>query len=772
MSGGMRFGIGARASRVEDQRFITGKGHFGDDVTVPGELFAEIVHAEVPAGRIEEIDIEAAAAMPGVFAVFTAADLKADGVGVIPCTGLRARPLERADGSVVEAPPRHALADGAVRYVGEPVAMVVAESRAAARDAAEAVMVTIEDRPHAADLMMAAAEGAPAVWDDAPDNTVFVKNVGDHEAVDAALSGSAHISRVRLPFQRLAMSPMEPRTAHGSIEDGRYVLRCGTQAPHAAGRVLAEILGVSTEGVRLVTGDMGGAFGMRSAVFPEMVLVLWAARKLGRPVKWTGTRSAHFLTDDMGRDMVMEAELGLDADGNFTALKVRNTAAVGAYLSMQGPLPAFVNLGGLAGVYRTPVISAAVRGVYTNTVPTAPYRGAGRPEAIACIELAIDEAARQFGFDRFALRQRNMIKPADMPFQTGLAYKYDCGDFPAAMAKVLDLADIAALEARRSDAAARGKLLGFGLCMAIESTAGFLDESASIAMAPGGRAVLGMGSANHGQGHETAMRQVVGETLGLPLDAIDYAMGDTDEIAHGSGTFGSRSAIFGGSAALEAARALVAKGLAQAAALFGVEPADVRFDDGLFYQDSSNRSLSWAELAAEASGGEGLSAEARWSSEDASTYPNGAHVVEVEIDRETGAAVLTRYEAVSDAGTLLNPMIVEGQIHGGVVQGLGQVFSEAMVYDASGQPVSASFMDYAMPRADDLCNIGVAHASVPTAKNPIGAKGAGEAGTVGALGAGLAAVADALAPAGVREILMPASPGRVWEAIEAARNGK
>ncbi len=766
MSGGMRFGIGARASRVEDQRFITGKGHFGDDVTTAGELFAEIVHAEMPSGRIIEIDTTAATEMPGVLGVYTAADLKADGVGPIPCVGLRARPLERADGSTLVEPPRHALADGAVRYVGEPVAMVVAESRAAARDAAEAVMVSIEDRPHVTDIFDAAAEGAPAVWDEAPDNTCFVKSVGDRAAVDAALAQSAHVARVTLPFQRLAMSPMEPRTAHGSIEDGRYVLRCGTQGPHGARRVLAEMFGVDVENVRLITGDMGGAFGMRSAVFPEMVLVLWAAKKLGRPVKWTGTRSEHFLTDDMGRDMVMEAELGLDAEGNFTAMRVRNTASVGAYLSMQGPLPAYVNLGGLAGVYRTPVIAADVRGVYTNTVPTAPYRGAGRPEAICCIELAIDEAARRFGFDRFELRRRNMIAPADMPYKTGLFYTYDCGDFPAIMAKALELADAAALDARRADAAARGKLLGFGLAMAIESTAGFLDESATIEIGANGRAKLGMGSANHGQGHETAMRQVVGETLGLSLDDIDYAMGDTDEIAHGTGTFGSRSAIYGGSAALEASRALVANGVTAAATLFGTDPADVRFDDGLFYDGNSNRSASWAELAAE--GGAGLSAEARWSAEDASTYPNGAHVVEVEIDRETGAAIVTRYQAVSDAGTLLNPMIVEGQIHGGVVQGLGQVFSEAMVYDPSGQPVSASFMDYAMPRADDMPSIAVAHAPVPTAKNPVGAKGAGEAGTVGALAAGLAAVADALAPVGVRDILMPASPARVWEAMRRA----
>ena len=772
----MRFGVGTRAPRFEDQRFVTGNGKFGDDVSLPGQAYAELVTSPLPAGRIVSIDASAALKMPGVLAVYTVDDVDADGLGLLGCNAMERLPLRRADGSIITAPPRPVLARDAVRFVGEAVAMVVAETAAIARDAAESVMVEIEDRPHAANLDEAMVPGAPAVWDDRPDNTAFLFRHGDHDAVAAAMDQAAHVVSVTLPFQRIAMNPMEPRTALGHYEDGRYTLYCGAQNPHIARDELAAVLGVAPEAVRVVINDMGGAFGMRSVIFPEMALVVFAARRLGRPVKWTGTRSGHFLADDMGRDVVTTATLALDDEGRFLALRIDSTASMGAFLSRMGPIPAVGNLSGAAGFYRTPHIAVDVRGVFTNAPPIAPYRGAGRPEAIAYIEMAIDEAARTCGFDRMELRRKNTITPGEMPFQTGLNFRYDCGDFPGIMARAEAVADVAGFPARREAAAARGKLLGLGFVNAVEGTAGFLDEEAAIGFDATGRVTLSMGSSNHGQGQETTFRQVVSERLSIPPEEIEYAMGDTDKVAHGSGTFGSRSAIFGGSAAMLASDGAIEEGRKVAAEAFGTPLDDVSFDGGRFYAKGSNATLGWAEIAAKAAEKAGpdepaLFARAQFASPEAATFPNATHVCEVEIDRETGAVAVTRYHAVIDVGTAINPMIVEGQLHGGVVQGLGQVLSETMVYDEMGQPLTGSFMDYAMPRADDMCAIDVEHRPVPTARNPLGAKGAGEAGTVGALPAGLCAIADALHGAGVDEVLLPATPSRVWAALQAGAKG-
>jgi carbon-monoxide dehydrogenase large subunit len=444
--GSLRFGIGARATRIEDRRFVMGQGRYGDDVSIDGQLYAEFIISPTSAGRVLSLDLGAAKETPGVVGVFTAHDLDADGIGDLPCFATRAAPLQRADGTPAFVPPRPPFARDRVRFTGDILGMVVAETRDAAREGVDAIFPDIEDASMVIDPRDAAAEGAPPVWDDCPDNTAYVFRAGDAEAVDAAIAHARYVAKVEIPFTRLAMTPMEPRTALGVYDafDGRFTLHCGTQNPHIVRRALAQdVFGVPETDIRIVTPDMGGAFGMRSTVFPEMVAVLWAARALGRPVKWTGTRSAAFLTDDMGRDLHMTADLALDEDGTFEALRVRSVAGLGAYLSLFGPIPTFANIGGLAGVYRTPLISADVRAVFTNLPPIAPYRGAGRPEAIACIELAIEEAARRFGFDRFALRRQNMITPNELPFQTGLTFTYDSGDFPKSMAMATEAADLA-----------------------------------------------------------------------------------------------------------------------------------------------------------------------------------------------------------------------------------------------------------------------------------------------------------------------------------------
>ncbi len=768
----MKFGVGAAVPRFEDGRFLRGEGRYGDDVAPAGAAVLELLTAQTPAARIRDADLAAARAAPGVLGVYTIADLDADGVGDAPCLAMRMAPLARPGGAPAFAPGRPALARGAIRHVGEPVVAVVAETRAAALDALELVELDLEDLPFVQTPTAAAAADAPRVWAQAEDNTAYVFEAGDAAAVEAAFAAAAHVATVEIPFTRLAMCPMEARTALGAFEGGRYVLTCGSQNPHILRQTLGDaVFGCGAAGVRVITPDMGGAFGLRSAIFPEIVLALWAARRLGRPVRWTGGRSAHLVGDDQGRDLTMTAALALDEAGRFTGLRVRSLAALGAHLSLFGPIPTFGNIGGVAGVYRTPAIHAEVRAVYTNAPPIAPYRGAGRPEAIACIELAIDRAARDLGLDRFELRRRNMIGPDEMPFRTGLTFTYDSGDFPAGMAMALRLADADGFEARRAEAAMRGRLRGLGFANAIESSAGALDEGVDLRIEPDGGATVLTGSVNHGQGHETMLAQVVAEALGIDGAAVRVAQGDTDAGPRGVGTFGSRTAALAGSAALRAAEAVAARARETAAAVLEVDPRDVALEGGMARIVGTDRAVGWAALAAAAqAAGAPLEASARMAADQGPTFPNGAHVCEVEIDPETGAMAVLRYAVADDVGVAVNPMIVEGQIHGGVAQGLAQVMAERVVFDPdTGQPLTASLMDYALPRAADLPEVAIAHNPRPTRKNPLGAKGAGEAGTVGALPAGLSAILDALAPLGVARFDMPATPERLWRVIEAAR---
>lgn len=776
----MKAGIGERVARVEDARFLTGRGRYTDDFNLPGQAYGVVVRAPVAHADIVSMDVSAARAMPGVLAVLTAADAEADGLGVLPSPPLVEGTLRRPDGTRAEAPPRRVLAQARVRHVGEAVAFVVAETRAQALDAAEAVAMDFHERAAVTTPAAAIADGAAPVWDDAPDNIAFRVAMGDERAVDAAFARAAHVVvAAEIPVSRVVPSPMEPRAALGAYDatEDRYTLYCGTQAPHRARRVIAEmVLGVPETRLRVISPDMGGAFGMRSDTYPEMVLVLWAARRLGRAVKWTGERSEAFVCDNHGRDALYHVELALDAGGIFQAVRCRSVTAVGAYFNIAGGIQTYAFLPGLAGVYRTPAIRAQATAVFTHTPPVAPYRGAGRPEAILAIEHVIDVAARALGIDRVELRRRNLIAREQMPFRTGLRYVYDSGDFAANMDKALDAVDAEGFAARRARAEQRGRLRGLGVVNAIESAGGVFIEGADLRFDPSGNLTLAVGTHSHGQGHETVFKQIVAARLGLDFERIRFVQGDTDQVPFGSGTFASRSVMMGGGAIGRAADALIEKGRRIAAHRLEASPEDIEFAGGRFTIAGTDRSLTLDEVSRIAYTPQalppeiepGLMAFAAWD-DPAPTFPSGCHAAEVEIDPETGAVRIVRYVAVEDAGTVINPLLLEGQLHGGIVQGIGQVLCEAMVYDGeSGQPLSGSFADYCLPRADDLCGIEVIFNPDPAPVHPLGAKGAGEAGTVGALPCLLAAVNDALTHAGAAAIGMPATPERVWRALRRA----
>ena len=770
----MKLGIGQSVARVEDHRLLRGRGRFTDDINLSDQLHGCVVRSPHPHARIAGIDTAQALAAPGVVAIFTGADVEADGLGTLPSLA-RGAALTRPDGSPVFEPGRFALQPRKVSFVGDCVAFVVADSAGRARDAADLLEVEYEPLPLVTSAVEALGEGAPAVWEDCPDNVCYRIRLGDAEAVETAVAGAAHVTRVRLPISRVCMNPMEPRAALGSYDpsDGRYTLHTGLQNVHAMREWIArDVLGVPESQLRVVSPDMGGSFGLRSTVFPEMALVLWASRKLGRPVKWIGDRTEAHLVDDHARDQVMDIELALDREGRFVALRVRVVAAMGAYLSFFGPFPPFINLGGLAGVYRTPAICADVHAVFTNTTPTAPYRGAGRPEAALAIEHVIDRAAREVGIDRVELRRRNLIPSEAMPFRTGLSYRYDCGEFERNMDEALAAIDIEGFASRRAASEAQGRLRGLGIANTIEQSAGVSDEWAAIALDPTGSATVSMGAHSHGQGHETVFRQLVAERLGLEFERIRIVQGDTDRVPYGGGTGGSRVAVLGGSALVRAMDRIVERGRRLAAHSLECAAGDVEFVEGRFRISGTDRSIGLQEVVRIAfsptlrpSGEEGgLSSSAAFTP-SGSTFPTGCHACEVEIDPETGVVEMQRYCVVEDVGTVLNPMILRGQLQGGIVQGFGQIVLERFVVDETGQPLTGSFMDYAMPRADEVPFAEIALRPVPTALNPLGAKGAGEAGTVGGLPCVMSAILDALGSVGVDEFEMPATPERVWRAI-------
>jgi carbon-monoxide dehydrogenase large subunit len=710
-----------------------------------------------------------------VLAVLTGADWQHSGWGDLPVAG----GMRRRGGQQSYRPRFPALVTDRVRWVGDYVAFVVAETRHQAADAAEMIEVEYDPLPAVVSTAAAAEPGAPLVWDDCPDNICFVHEVGDKAATEAAFARAERIVKRRLVINRVTAAAMEPRGALADYNaaEGRYTICTTLQRTHAYRADLAKIIGVPESHIRVVAGDVGGSFGMKSAVYNEVALVLLAAKLVGRPVKWTSTRSEAFLADAQARDHVTEAELALDRDGHFLAFRTRTTAAIGAYA--QNASNVFVmNLGTLAGVYRTPAMHAEVTGVFTNTNPVRPYRGNGRPEFAYVIERMVDEAAAELGISPVELRRRNMIPPEAMPFKTGLIFTYDCGEFARNLDLALELADVAGFEARRAAARGRGRLRGLGLSNTIERAAAGGFEAAELRFDRGGTATLLSGSITQGMGHETIYKQLVCDRLGLHPDQVHYLQGDTDKVAIGEGSGGSRTATLGGSAVYLATEKIVAKAKSIAAHMLEAAEADIEFNEGVLAIAGTDRSVTLAEIAAAAwepqrlpEGMEpGLVGSAAFAAKE-QNFPNGVHVCELEIDPETGAVEILRYSVVDDVGTVLNPLLLEGQIRGGIAQGVGQVLMEDIHFDAgSGQLVTGSFMDYAMPRASDLSMMHCQTNPVPTKTNPLGVKGAGEAGAVGAMPAVGNALVDALAPLGIRDVPMPASPERVWRAIRAARS--
>ena len=768
-----QFGIGQAIKRFEDVRLVRGQGRFHDDVNLAGQAHAVIVRSIHAHARIRALDAAAALRSPGVLAVFTGTDT-AD-LGTMKMTLKRKRP----DGSPMFAPPHHGLTRDRVRYVGDPVAMVVAETLAQAEDAAERLAIDYEPLP--AVTSTADAVGGPAVWDECHDNVSNVHEVGDRAATDAAFAAAARTVRRRYVISRVHAQYMEARGALGVWDPGeqRYTLYADVQYPHRVRTALAtNILKVPEHQVRVIAGDVGGGFGTKGWQYPEHRLVLWAARRLGRPVKWRCERREAIPADEHARDNVTDAELALDGDGRFLALRVRTLANVGAYVSSDRNLLAtFSNIATLVGVYAFPAAHVQVTSVLSNTNSTAPYRGAGRPEATYVIERLIDDAARELGLDAVELRRRNLVPASAMPYRTATGVTYDCGDFPAQMEAALKLADVGGFAARREAARARGRLRGLGIANAIERAAGPQPEFAEIRFAPSGTVTVFMGTKNQGQGHETTFKQILHERLGLNPEDVRYIDGDTDRVAFGMGSMGSRSTVIGGTALWMASDKIIAKGRRIAAKMLEAAEADINFVDGAFSVVGTDRALPLRDVARAAfqpaslpKGVEPGLYETGTFSPPSDTWPNGCHVCEVEIDPETGAVALVGYVIADDVGTVINPLTLKGQIHGGVAQGVGQALMEQIVYDAdSGQLLTGSFMDYALPRADTLPDIAVESHPVPTKLNPLGAKGAGEAGTVGALPVVMNAVLDAVAPLGVRHLDMPATSERVWRAIRDAR---
>ncbi len=776
-----KFGIAQSVRRLEDPRLLRGLGRYGDDVELPRQAHAVVVRSVHAHALIRGVLVAAAQSMPGVLAVLTGADLAADGLGNLPTDATR----KRRDDSPAFPTPRAALARDRVRHVGDPIALVVAGTRAQAADAADAITVDYEPLPSVASTVGATLPGTPLVWDEAPDNVAFVWQAGKADAVAQAFARAAHVTRLPFVVTRVAAAPLEPRAAVGEYDrrTDRYTLHTGIQHPHGLRTLLAErVLRVPQSRLRVITGDVGGSFGMRSGVYPEHVLVLWAARRLGRPVKWTSDRREGFVTDEHGRDNATTAELALDADGKFLALRVAITLNVGAYFTPRSAGPGTNNVGGVAGVYTTPAIHVQTTGVYTNTTPTGPYRGAGRPEATYAIERAIDLAASELSIDPIELRRRNLIPPSAMPFKTGLVFTYDCGDFPRVLDMGLKLADHAGFEARRAEARARGRLRGIGVANPIEVAGGPYTgtnpDTAELRVNADGSVSLFTGSTSMGQGNETAFTQIVSDRLGVSPSLIQVFWGDSDALDAGRGNGGSGALSVGGSAVMRATEKIVERGRRIAAHLLEAAPADIVLRDGRFTVTGTDKGVTLGAVARTAyqprqlpAGVESGFSERAAFMPPAVTFPNGTHVCEVEIDADTGLVRVVRYSVVDDVGRMVNPMLVKGQIHGGIAQGLGQALFEELVYDpGTGQLLAGSFMDYAMPRADDLPSFEVDSHAVPTQMNPLGAKGVGEAGTVGALPALLNAVNHALAPLGVRHLDMPVTPERVWRAIRDAQS--
>jgi len=781
-------GIGASVRRKEDHRFLAGRGNYTDDINRPGQLYAVIRRADRPHAKLLSIDTTAAAAAPGVVAVYTGADMQADGVGGVPC-GWQ---IHNKDGTPMAEPPHPVLATGKVRHVGDPVAVVIAASRQEAKNAAELLSIDYEDLPAIAAVRDAVAPGAPLVHDDAPGNVCFDWHIGDKAIVDAAFAQAAHVVELDLTNNRLVPNAMEPRAAIGDFDrsSGEFTLYTTSQNPHVIRLLMgAFVLHIPENKLRVVAPDVGGGFGSKIYHYAEEAIVTWAAGKLHRPVKWTCDRSEAFMSDAHGRDHYSKAAMAVDAQGKFLALRVSTLANMGAYLSTFAPaIPTYLSATLLAGVYTTPAIYAEVKAVFTHTVPVDAYRGAGRPESAYLLERLVDVIAHDTGLDRVAIRRLNFIPRDAFPYQTPVALNYDSGDYQATLKSALAAADWDGFPARRQAAATRGKLRGIGISTYVEACgiapsklvgqlgarAG-LYEVANIRVHPTGSVTVFTGTHSHGQGHETTFAQLVSDQLGVPVDLVDVVHGDTAKIPFGMGTYGSRSLAVGGSAMVKAMDKVIAKGKKIAAHLMEASVEDIEFKDGRFSVAGTDKSKALAEISLAAYVPHnypieelepGLDETAFYDPKNF-TFPGGCHICEVEIDADTGTTVVVNMVAVDDVGRVVNPMIVEGQVQGGLAQGIGQALMENAVYDSEAQLVTGSFMDYQMPRAHDFPPMITATENTLCTHNPLGSKGVGETGAIGCPPAVINAVVDALRDYGVRHLDMPASPQKIWSIIQA-----
>jgi aerobic carbon-monoxide dehydrogenase large subunit len=762
--------IGRSRRRLEDARFLTGQGRYVDDLAEPSQLHGVVVRSPHGHAAIDGIDAAAAGAMPGVRGVFTAADLDGDGIGTLPCIA------RVATVAPMLVPPRRALARDRVRHVGDPVAFVVADTVQEARDAAERVEITYRPLPAVVSSIEALAAGAPLLWDEAPGNLSYRFERGDKPAVDTAFATAAHVVEIELVNNRLVASPIEPRAAIGSYDtaDGFDLLLTG-QGVHSLRQQLADaVFHMPPERITVRAPDVGGGFGVKNFLYPEWVLVLFAARRLGRPVKWVAERGEEFVSAAQGRDNHTRGRLALDRDGRFLALDVDTVANLGAYLSTNGPGSSTNSpASAMGGVYDIPAVFMAVRGVFTNTVPIDAYRGAGKPEANYLIERLVDRAARRLELDPVALRRRNLIRR--FPHRSGLGVTIDCGRFAANLDEMARRLPADGFAARRRAAAERGRLRGRGIACFLETSRGAPGERAEIRFEPDGRVALVLGTQSNGQGHETSFPQIAADLLGLPIETFDFVQADTRAVKSGNGHGGARSMHMGGTALYLAAQMVLAKGRALAAHLLQADASEVGLGAGRFsVGERSIDILALAEAARDPANlpdgmTPGLDTDA-YNDSDVFTFPNGCHAAEVEIDPETGTVSLERYGAIDDYGRLINPMLTIGQVHGGLAQGIGQALFEHTVYDArSGQLPSGSLMDYALPRADDLPSLDITLAELPTLVNPLGVKGAGQAGAIAAPQTIINAILDALAPLGIEDIDMPATPERIWRAIRSVR---
>jgi carbon-monoxide dehydrogenase large subunit len=771
-----QFGMGQPVPRSEDPRLLTGRGRFVADLSLPGEAYAMFLRSSHAHADIAGIDTRAATTAPGVLAVYTGADVVADGLGDIPC----AIPVHGRDGSRMPRPGRRLLARNRVRFVGDTVAMVVAETVEQAVDALQLIHVDYRALPAVATMDDTLTTDAPQLWEGVPGNVAFHWQMGDEADVNEAFQRAHHVTRVDLVNNRVVPCAMEPRAvvARFDPESGRYTLHTQSQGAHRIKETLANhTLKVPQDAVQVIVEDVGGGFGAKIFHYPEEALALWASAKLGRPVKWTGDRSEAFTSDTHGRDQHNRAEAAFDAEGRMLALRVHTTANMGAYLNTFGPaIPSQMTGCMLSGAYAVPAIFAVCEGVYTNTVPVDAYRGAGRPEATYLIERLIDAAARDIGLPADEIRRRNFIRPEQMPYATASGPTYDCGDFARNMEDAMAAADWAGFEARRKAARSRDRFRGIGMSTYVE-ICGFEQEEATILFLEDGTVEVLIGTQSTGQGHETAYAQIAADGLGVSFERIKVTQGDTDRIPFGKGTGGSRSLPVGGPAVMETVAAVIARGKLFARHLLQAGEEQITFADGRFTVAGSDRGIGIGELAAAACDPEnlppgeaspGLDATARYATK-APTFPNGCHICEVEVDADTGTLDIVGYTVVDDFGAVVNPLLLAGQVHGGIAQGIGQAVMERAVYDReSAQLITGSFGDYPLPRAADMPPIALSFNCVPCTTNPLGIKGAGEAGAIGACPAVINAIVDALAPLGIRHIDMPATAETIWRAIQSA----